>query len=57
MLIDAKELQKRLNISRTTVYELIKEGMPNIRISERILRFDPDTVMSWLESRHQNKAV
>lgn len=57
MLIDAKELQKRLNISRTTVYELIKEGMPNIRISERILRFDPDTVMSWLEHRHQDKAV
>ena len=57
MLIDAKELQKRLNISRTTVYELIKEGMPNIRISERILRFDPDTVMSWLENRHQDKAV
>lgn len=55
MLIDAKELQKRLNISRPTVYELIKEGMPNIRISERILRFNPDEVMHWLEHR-QSKA-
>lgn len=56
MLIDAKELQLRLNISRPTVYELIKEGMPNIRISERILRFNPDDVMQWLESR-QGTAV
>lgn len=56
MLIDAKELQKRLNVSRPTIYELIKEGMPNIRISERILRFNPDEVMTWLENRH-NKAV
>lgn len=56
MLVDAKDIQKRYKISRPTVYELIKEGMPHIRISERILRFDPDEVMRWFEER-QAKAV
>ncbi|MCJ1222246.1 MULTISPECIES: helix-turn-helix transcriptional regulator [Paenibacillus] len=56
MLVDVKELQKRYMISRPTVYELVKEGMPHIRISERILRFDPDEVRRWFEER-QSKAV
>lgn len=51
MLIGVKELQDRLNVSRKTVFDLMKEGMPNIRISERILRFDPDEVMNWLKNK------
>lgn len=51
MLIGVKELSERLGISRVTVFDLIKEGMPNIRISERILRFDPDDVLDWLKHK------
>lgn len=51
MLVGVKELQKRLNVSRVTIFELMKEGMPTIRISERILRFDPDEVMHWLKNK------
>jgi predicted DNA-binding transcriptional regulator AlpA len=56
MLVDAKEIQRRFKISRPTIFELMKEGMPHIRISERILRFDPDEVLRWFEER-QSKAV
>lgn len=51
MLVGVKDLQKRLNVSRVTIFELIKDGMPTIRISERILRFDPDEVMNWLKQK------
>lgn len=51
MLVGVKEIAKRLDVSRPTVFELMKEGMPSIRISERILRFDPDEVMSWLRNK------
>lgn len=51
MLVGVKEIATRLNVSRPTVFELIKEGMPAIRISERILRFDPDEVMLWIKNK------
>jgi len=51
MLVGVKDIAIRLNVSRVTVFELIKEGMPSIRISERILRFDPDEVMSWIKNK------
>lgn len=51
MLVGVKEIAIKLNVSRVTVFELIKEGMPAIRISERILRFDPDDVMSWIKNK------
>lgn len=51
MLVGVQEIAKRLNVSRVTVFELIKEGMPSIRISERILRFDPDEVMHWIRNK------
>lgn len=51
MLIGVKELQERLNVSRPTIYELMKDGMPSVRVSERILRFDPDDVMAWLKNK------
>jgi excisionase family DNA binding protein len=51
MLVGVKEMAKRLNVSRVTVFELMKEGMPTIRISERIIRFDPDEVMQWVKNK------
>jgi predicted DNA-binding transcriptional regulator AlpA len=51
MLIDVKQLQKELSVSRRTVFELIKQGLPTVRLSERILRFDPDEVHKWIKSK------
>lgn len=51
MLVGVKELQERLGVSRVTIFDLIKEGMPTIRISERILRFDPEDVMAWIKRK------
>lgn len=51
MLVGIKEIQKRIGVSRNTVFDLMKQGMPNVRISERILRFDPDEVLDWLKKK------
>lgn len=56
MLITFKEVQDILGISRPHMYELLKEGMPYIAISERVKRFEIDKVMDWLKDR-QNKAA
>lgn len=51
MLVGIKEIQQRLQVSRKTVFDLMNQGMPNVRISERILRFDPDEVMMWIKQK------
>lgn len=49
MLIDMKQLCKELNVSRTTVFKLMREGMPRKKLSPRMLRFDRDEVRQWIE--------
>jgi predicted DNA-binding transcriptional regulator AlpA len=56
MLIDIKQLMIRLGVSRSTVFKLMRDGMPNKKLTPRTLRFDLDAVMSWIENR-QDKAV
>lgn len=51
MLIDVNQLQKELKVSRKTVFDLIKQGMPSVRLSERILRFDKEEVMHWVKQK------
>jgi predicted DNA-binding transcriptional regulator AlpA len=51
MLIDVNELATKLNVSRKTVFNYIKHGMPVIRMSPRKLRFDYDEVVFWLKHK------
>jgi predicted DNA-binding transcriptional regulator AlpA len=51
MLVGIKDIQKKLHVSRKTVFDLMDQGMPKVRISERILRFDPDEVMDWIKKK------
>ena len=43
-----------LNVSRTTFYELLKQGLPCYRVGA-FRRFDLDAVMRWVEE--QGKAA
>ncbi|MHB9146810.1 MAG: helix-turn-helix domain-containing protein [Symbiobacteriia bacterium] len=45
-----KEVCDRLQIGRTTLYRMRKQGLPAIRIN-RELRFDPAAVARWMEAR------
>lgn len=51
MLVDMKQICKDLNISRTTVFKLMREGMPKHQLSPRMLRFDREEVMNWVKQK------
>lgn len=51
MLVDMKQICKDLNVSRTTVFKLMREGMPKHHLSPRMLRFDRDEVIKWVKRR------
>ena len=48
-MITLQELIKELKLSRQTIYRLIKDGMPNIRIG-RVYRFNLAEVKAWLKA-------
>lgn len=47
-LINQKQLEEALQISRSTIYRLRKEGMPFYTIGDQV-RFDLEEVMSWMQ--------
>lgn len=53
MLVSVKQIEKRLGVSRGTVFRLMREGMPHKKLTPRTLRFDEDEVIAWIERRQQ----
>jgi len=50
-LMTTREMFKYLNVDRTTIYRLIKAGMPSYKLSKSCIRFDRRQVDRWLEER------
>lgn len=54
-LRDARWLAGVLSVPIGTVYSLVFKGLcPCIRVSRRMLRFDPDEIENWLRSKSQS---
>lgn len=51
MLLTRQELAEVLRVSLRTVDKLKAEGMPHIRITDSLIRFELDTVLDWLKNR------
>lgn len=51
--LTAKELQEELNISRTTLWRLRKEGLPHQKIGHKTIRYDLEEVAKWLNKRNK----
>ncbi|HWO77774.1 MAG TPA: helix-turn-helix domain-containing protein [Bacillus sp. (in: firmicutes)] len=47
-LINQKQLEEALQISRSTIYRLRKEGMPFYTIGDQV-RFDLEEVKTWMK--------
>ena len=59
-LLTTKDVADRLNVTLLTVYRHIKDDPdfpPPIRISRRVLRFDPDELDAYISSRRQRSAA
>lgn len=55
--LNADELAARLGISRNTIYWWVAtRRIPHSKIG-KLVRFNPDDVMSWLESKSRGIAV
>ncbi|UFU00167.1 HNH endonuclease [Radiobacillus kanasensis] len=51
-LIDSKQLQEVLNISRTTLYRMEKEGLP-VTLIGKSKRYNIDEVRVWIDNRQR----
>lgn len=48
LLIDSNELAELLSVSKSTIINLRKQGMPTIKIGDSI-RFEPEAVMQFVK--------
>jgi excisionase family DNA binding protein len=55
--LTAKELQEKLNISRSTLYRLREKGLPNKKIGYRTIRYDLEEVLEWLDEQKKKGQV
>ncbi len=52
-LISPEELAAALKIARVTVYQWVRRGViPHLKL-EGVVRFDPQEVQAWLESKRR----
>ena len=51
-MITVKELMGKYKISRKTVYNWIRKGLPVIKIGA-VIRFDPEKVQAWIDKNNQ----
>ncbi len=56
-LLDVSGAAKWLGVSRSTFFTLMREeNIPVIRLTERIVRFDPNSLYVWVLA-HQDRIV
>ena len=60
MLIKIADLQRKLSLSRTAVYDLIRRDPtfpPTIKLGPRVPRWRESEVDAWIASREQPRAA
>jgi excisionase family DNA binding protein len=53
-LLTVKELEGKFQVTRQTIYEWRKKGLPYLQIGTRV-RFDEKEVLEWIREQNQNK--
>ena len=57
-LIGYDELAAMLGIKKGTAYAWVcRNQIPHVRISARLVRFDPDTIRCWVKEREVDRGV
>ncbi len=47
-----KDISKYLNVKERTIYSWINKGtIPHIKLTNKVIRFNLNTINEWLESR------
>lgn len=53
-LLTVEEMMKKFKVSKVTIYNWIKTGLPSIKMG-RTLRFDSKEVMEWVDRNRRVK--
>lgn len=52
--LTVEDVAEMLQVTRTTIYNLKKKGLPFIKLGKNI-RFDQDVVVEWVKSNTQTE--
>lgn len=52
-LITIEELAEKMGVSTQQIYKLQREGLPKIKISHKVTRYDWEEVVDWLKNRER----
>ena len=55
--ITAKQLADILGVHRNTLINWCREGMPALRISRKIIRYDLAAVIKWAREREEQRGA
>ena len=50
-MLTEHELCLILGVTRMFLYQSRRDGLPFIRLGDRLIRYNPDDVLSWFEER------
>jgi len=50
-ILTTKELMEKLKVSRKTISNWLNEGMPCIRLGKKLIRYELNEVIDYLEKR------
>lgn len=55
-LLTEKQLCDVLHVSRVFLYLCRYRGMPYVRLGEKLVRYDYEKVMAWMEDYNKNNS-
>ena len=54
-LLETKEMEELLGVTKNTLTKYIKKGMPVIKLSQTTNRYDKEAVLEWLKTRGEKR--
>jgi len=55
VLLKKRDLAVTLNVSSRTVDNLLRAGLPHLRLANRTLRFEPAECVNWLREKYRTQ--
>ena len=50
-LVTQETMMKLLGVSKPTFIKMKRQGLPEIKLTEKLVRYDPEDVYVWLKER------
>ena len=55
-LLTRKQLAEKLQVSDMTIHRYVKQGMPYLRVGNKLMRFDFEKVKEWLQEQNRKSS-